>query len=75
MLTLKPSLDEKVKVIFDLMDTDHNGSVDINEFKVFLREEKNKNTQAMLVRAMRQDKKQMSLDEFRSFFAENIRYN
>lgn len=75
MLALKPSLDAVVEAIFSCMDTDQNGTVDLNEFKAFLKAEQNKNHQALLVRAMRQDKKQMSLDEFRAFFAELIRYN
>ena len=50
------------------MDLDQNGAVDMQEFKAFLLAEKNKNTQTMLVSAMRQDKKNMTLDEFRSFF-------
>ena len=65
--SLTPSLDEKVSKIFDIMDADGNGTVEMLELKTFLKAEKNKNYQALLVGAMRQDKKEMSLDEFRSF--------
>lgn len=73
MLALNASLDEKVNTIFKMMDTDGNGTVDTQEFTSFLKKEQNKTTQALLVRSMGNDKKQLSLDEFRAFFAELIR--
>lgn len=73
MLALNASLDEKLSTIFKMMDTDGNGTVDTEEFTAFLKKEQNKTTQALLVRSMDNDKKQLSLDEFRAFFAELIR--
>ena len=70
---MKPSLDEKLKKIFEMMDTDGNGTVDAQEFTAFLKKEQNKATQALLVRSMRNDTKLMSLDEFRAFFADLIK--
>ena len=73
LLALNPGLDEKLRQIFELMDTDGNGTVDAHEFKAFLKKGQNKTTQALLVRTMNNDKQQMNLDEFRSFFAELLR--
>ena len=70
---MKPSLDEKLKKIFEMMDTDGNGTVDGQEFTAFLKKEQNKATQALLVRSMRNESKLMSLDEFRAFFADLIK--
>ena len=37
MLALSQGLEEKLQKIFELMDTDGNGTVDAQEFKTFLR--------------------------------------
>ena len=55
MLALSPSLDGKLQKIFELIDTDGSGDVDTQEFQVFLKKQKNKTTQALLVRTMNSD--------------------
>ena len=56
MLALNPSLDSKLQKIFELIDTDSSGDVDKQEFQAFLMKQKNKTTQALLVRTMNADK-------------------
>ena len=55
MLALSQGLDGTLLKIFELMDTDGNGTVDAQEFKTFLRKQQNKTTQALLVRTMNND--------------------
>lgn len=44
MLAMKPEIDEKLRKIFEMMDTDGNGTVDAQEFTNFLKKVKNKTT-------------------------------
>ena len=74
MLAMKAEIDERLQKIFLMMDTDGNGTIDAEEFTEFIRKVKNKQNHALLVRSARDDlSKPMSIDEFRSFFAELLR--